>query len=167
MRRRGDPDSVSRFRKTEKSDLNFQNCEPSKRESCHKQYSRNEAQREGPGQGKKHQAERCFSPTTRHVGGIKLMRISICPDTQRTRRRCNERVATRKQRSQPSVTWRRVDNGKGGPVVGTPKRHGGLMTGRSAKGRKETKERKKEKRTKGRRIPWGIVRDPPGGRRKE
>ena len=37
------------------------------------------------------------------------------------------------------------------------------MPRRSAKGRKETKERKKEKRTKGRRIPWGIVRDPPGG----
>ena len=40
------------------------------------------------------------------------------------------------------------------------------MPRRSAKGRKETKERKKEKRTKGRRIPWGIVRDPPGGEEK-
>ena len=77
------------------------------------------------------------------------MRISICTDTQRTGRRCSERVATGKQRSQPSVKLRIVDNGKGGPIVGTPKRHGGLMTGRSAKGRKETKGRKKEKRTKG------------------
>ena len=84
------------------------------------------------------------------MGEIKLMRISICTETQRTGRRSSERVATGKQRSQPSVTWRRVDNGKGGPVVGTPKRHGGLMTGRSTNGRKETKsERMKRGRREG------------------
>ena len=60
---------------------------------------------------------------------------------------------------------RRVDDGRGGPVVGTPKRYGRLMTGRSAKGRKETKS---ERRKRGRREedPVGDCTGSAGGEEK-
>ena len=40
------------------------------------------------------------------------------------------------------------------------------VCGEKVKGRKETRA-KKEKKTTGRKIPRGIVRDPPGGKREE